>query len=162
MTVLLLILFIASDYRLYARLAPAPPLEVQGRIEQRFTAPNRLNRSHQIIAANPAEGRVAWVQGLLPRQRLSIWQNGSSSPEQEGAFHGGAVARTQALIFTGRIGRSGTVSLSDGKRAARFQQGGWHWLDLPAPAERNSGESRYSTAALCWGFSPLSISSRYL
>jgi hypothetical protein len=102
---------------------------------------------HQVRAANLAEGRVAWVDGALPKQRLSVWDDGRQGPVVEGAFLGGAVGSTQAIVFTGSIDQRGTIDRPNGKRAVRLRAGAWQWLSLPGPAEAGWAKCYWDAAA---------------
>ncbi len=92
-------------------------------------------RAAEVIAENPVAGRVAWVEGAIPKQKLRLWDLGMTSEALEGIFKDGALGESQALILTGRMDRRGWVERANGRTAFRHRGGKWSELELPGPAE---------------------------
>lgn len=103
-----------------------------------------------LVEANLRERRFVYATGTQPRIRLQLWdkQDVGGSVEDVFPLHGGsAVSKTQALVVTGKMDRSGFVDRPTGPRAARFRNGSWGFVELPKPPEKDWSNCFFDVAA---------------
>lgn len=94
----------------------------------------------RLVASDLALRRFLVAVGGSPNVKVHVWEAGKRSAEVEGTFpdYGGhAIAKTQAIVITGRMDRRGFVDHANGRQAKRYRNGAWTSFDLPKPAEKD-------------------------